>query len=98
MGRDGAGIAFVVAGPCWELVEEVCFGIAVGIEGCCRVGDWSSNRVVLVVDVEGLIACVAVGKRGFGLPVSMGLRSASARGAENSKIYLFWLCVTDRRI
>ena len=75
-------------------MEEVCFGIAVGVEEDYRVGGWSSNRVVLVVDVEGLIACVAVGKRGFGLPVSIGLGSASARGAENSKIYLFWLCVT----
>lgn len=34
--------------------------------------------VVVVVDAEGLIACVAVGKRGFGLPMSLEVKSASA--------------------
>lgn len=95
MGRDGARIAVVVAGLVWEVKEEVCFGTAVVIEEDCMVGDWSLNRVALVVDVKGLIACVAVGRRGFGLPASMGLGSASARGAGESETYLFWLCVSD---
>lgn len=86
---------FVVAGLVWEVVEEVCFGIVVAIEEGCRVGDWNLSRGVVVVDAKGLIACVVVGRKGFGLPVSMGLRSASARGAGVSGIYLFWLCVSD---
>ncbi len=76
-------------------MEEVCFGIAAVVEEDCRVEDWSLNRVVVVVDVEGLIACVAVGKRAFGLPVSIGLGSAPARGAKRSETYLFWLCMSD---
>lgn len=70
MGRDGAGFAFVVAGLVWEVVEEACFGIAAVIEGGGKVGGWSLNRVVVGVD------CVAVGRRGFGLPVSMDFGSA----------------------
>lgn len=92
--RGGAKVAFALAVLVWEVVEEVCFGIAVVIEEGCRVGDLSLNMVV-VVDVEGLIAYVAVGRRGFGLPVSMGFGSALARGAGKSEVYLFWLCVSD---
>lgn len=69
MGRHGAGLAFVVAGLVWEVEEEVCYGIAVVIEEGCKVGDWSLNRVVVGVDAEGVIAGVALGRRGFGLPV-----------------------------
>ena len=50
------------------------------------VGDWNSNRGVLgvedVEDVEGLIACVAVGRRVFGRP---GCDSAWVRGTCKSK-------------
>lgn len=95
MGRDGAGLAYVVAGLVLEVEEEVCFGIAVVVEEDCRIGGWSLSRVV--VDVEGLIDCVAVERRGFELPASMGLGSASARGSGESEIYLFWLCVSDMK-
>lgn len=60
---------FAVAGLVWEVVEEVCFGIVVAIEEGCRVGDWNLSRGVVVVDAKGLIACVVVGRKGFGLPV-----------------------------
>ena len=86
--------AIVVAGLVQEVVEEACFGIAVVIGEDYRLGDWSLNRVV-IVELEGLIAFVAVGRREFGLPMSMGLGSASARGARERVTYLFWLCVSD---
>lgn len=88
-------MAFVVAGLVWEVEEEVCYGIAVVIEEGCEVGDWSLNRVVVGVDAEGVIAGVALGRRGFGLPASMGLGSASEQSARESETYLFWLCVSD---
>lgn len=94
----GVGVAFGVAGLVWEVVEEVCFGDAVVFEENCRAGDWSLRGVVVKVDVESLIACVAVGRRVFVLPVSMGLGSASAQGAESTKIYLFRLCVSDTNV
>ena len=50
---------------------------------------------VLVVDAEGSIACVAVGRRGSGQPITMGLGSASARRTRANEIYLFWLCVSN---
>ena len=53
------------------MVEEVCSGIDSVIEEGCWVGDWRLSRGV---DEEDLIACGAVGRRGFGLP---GLGSAS---------------------
>ncbi len=68
MGRGGAKIASGIAGLVWELVEEVCSGIEVVIERDYTVGDRSLRRDVVVVDAEGLIACVAVGMRGSGLP------------------------------
>ena len=93
--RRGVEVAFALAVLVWEVVEEVSFGIAVVIEEGCRLGDLSLNMVVAVVRVEGLIAYVAVGRKGFGLPVSMGCGSALARGAGKSEVYLFWLCVSD---
>ena len=55
------------------------------------IGDWNLSRGVLgVEDVEGLIACVAVGRRGFGRP---GRDSAWVRGTCKSNWYLFWLWV-----
>ena len=57
------------------------------------VGDWNLSRGVLrVEDSEGLIACVAVGRRGFGRP---GRDSAWVRGTCKSKLYLFWLWVSN---
>ena len=50
---------------------------------------------MLVVDAEGSIACVAVGRRGSELPITMGLGSASARRTRAIEMYLFWLCVSD---
>ena len=47
---------------------------------------------MLVVVAEGLIACVAVGRRESGPP---GLVSTSILGAGKSKLYLFWLCVSN---
>lgn len=78
MGRGGAQIAFEVAGLVWEAVEEVCFGIEVVMEEDCTVEDWSLSRGAAVVDAEGLIACVAVERNRFGLPVSFGFESALA--------------------
>lgn len=71
---------YVVAGLVSEVEEDVCFGIAVVVEEDCRIGDWILSRVAVVVDVEGLIAWAAVERRGFELPASIGLGSASARG------------------
>ena len=57
------------------------------------VGDWNLSRGVLgVEDSEGLIACVAVGRRGFGRP---GRDSAWVLGTCTSKLYLFWLWVSN---
>ena len=57
------------------------------------VGDWKLSRGVLgVEDSDGLLACVAVGRRGFGRP---GLDSAWVRGTDKSKLYLFWLRVSN---
>ena len=57
------------------------------------VGDWNLSRGVLgVEDSEGLIACVAVGRRGFGRP---GRDSAWMRVICKSKLYLFWLWVSN---
>ena len=92
MGRDGAGLAYVVAGLVLEVEEVVCFGIAVVVEEDCRVGGWSLSTVV--VDVEGLIGCAAVERRGVELPASIEFGSASVRGSGDSEIYLFWLCVS----
>lgn len=78
MGRGGGETAFGLAGLVWEVVEEVCFGTEVGFEEVYTLGDWNLSRGVVVVDVEDLIDCVAVGRRGFVLPVSMELGSASA--------------------
>ena len=50
---------------------------------------------MLVVDAEGSIACVAVGRRGSGLPISTGLGSALARKTWANAVYLFWLRVSD---
>ena len=50
---------------------------------------------MLVVDEEGSIACVGVGRRGSGLPITMKLGSASARRTRANVIYLFWLCVSN---
>lgn len=95
MGRDGAAVAVVAAGLVWEVVEEDCFGIEVVVEAGCRVGDWNLNRVVVEVDVEGLIACVAVVRRGFELPVSMGLGVSFGMRSWESEIYLFWFRVSE---
>ena len=92
MGRGGAKTALGVAGLVWE-AAEVCFGVGFVIEEGCWIGDWSLSRgAVLVVVAEGLIAWVAVERRGSGPP---GLVSASVRGAGKSKLYLFWLCVSN---
>ena len=48
---------------------------------------------VVVVDGEELIVCVAVGRRGFGLPLEGEL--ALARGVAGNEIYLLWLCVPE---
>ena len=50
------------------------------------------SRDVVMVDEEGLLGCVAAGRISIGLP---GLGSASARGAWESKLYLFWFCVSN---
>ena len=86
---------YVVAGLVLDVEEEICFGIAVAVEEDCMVGGWSLSRVV--ADVEGLIGRYAVERRGFELPASMGLGSASVRGSGYSEIYLFWLCVSDMK-
>ena len=45
--------------------------------------------------MEGSIACVAVGRRGSGLPITMGFGSASPRRTRAIEIYLFRLCVSN---
>ena len=88
-------MGLVIAGQVWAAVGEVYFDTAVVVEENCRVADWRLSKGVLVVDAEGSIACVAVGRRGSGLPSTTGLGSASAQRTKANEIYLFWLCVSN---
>lgn len=68
--KTAPGLAELV----WE-AAEVCFGIGFESEEGCRIEGWSLSRgVVLVVVAEGLIACVAVGRRESGPPGLCQLR------------------------
>ena len=55
---------------------EVCFGIEVAVVEGYRVGDWSWNWDVMIVEAEDLFAGLAVGMRAVGLPIPISIRSA----------------------